>query len=737
MIKLRSVVFGCLSLLAVTAPPAIRAQDGWSHYQGDTFQRYSSLRQIDAGNVSDLEVVWRRPGIAPGLQAAFPDLEPPVYHKSTPILVDGVLYASNAVGIVEAWDPATGRTICVQPVPSPDEVYGRRPRGVEFWSDGADRRILAIRGEYLYALEADTGRPVATLGDDGRVLMTRAGDRAGRFSDGSGPLVVGEVVVVAGLRGGAGDRAQVMEREPEDITAFDVRTGRHVWTFHVVPQGDEFGTETWGEASWRYSGDIGTWCCLSADRELGLVYAPLSANSGSMWGGFRAGDNLFTNSLVVIDAETGRLAWYFQMIHHGLWEYDNIGIPLLADVEVDGREIRAVLLTNKNAFLYALDRETGAPVWPIEERSVPQAPRVAGEALSETQPFPTWPPPFDRQGISEDDLIDFTPELRSEALDFVEDYVLGPLYTPPTLVGDGPGEKRGTISFPGSWGSANWNSTAFDPELRIAFVASHTLPGTAGVAPATDAAATMDYVRVAPSPIFLESGLPLSKPPYGRITAIDMTSGEHAWMRANGDGPRNHPLLEGLDLPPLGYSSRPVPLVTGSLLFLGEGSDAFGGTSGEYQWGTNFRAYNQGLGRDRLGDRSRDRHDRWPDDVHPRGEAVRGDPGGGPATRSGVDRPGIPVGPGARPARSASLPHRLVRAAYPDLEAWTMLSMEASRAESNSASDWPAERPSTSALEKLATIPRFLASRAFASSLVYPPESATTLSTAGCSMHSR
>lgn len=586
----------CLLLGVPAAPSHAAAQDGWANYQGDTFQRYSSLRQIHAGNVGDLETAWRRPGIAPGLRAAFPDLEPPVYHKSTPILIDGVLYASNAVGLVEAWDPATGRTIWVQPLPSPDEIYGQSVRGVEFWSDGADRRIIALRGEYLYALDADTGRPVPAFGEDGRVLMTRAGERAGRFSDGSGPLVVGDVVVVAGLRGGAGDRAQVMEREPEDITAFDIRSGRHIWTFHVVPQGGEFGTETWGEASWRYSGDIGAWCCLSADEELGLVYAPLSANSGSMWGGFRAGDNLFTNSLVAIDIRTGRLAWYFQMIHHGLWEYDNIGIPIPANLEVAGGERRAVFLANKNAFLYVLDRETGAPVWPIEERPVPQEPRVPGEAVSETQPIPTRPPPFDRQGISEDDLIDFTPALRAEALAFVEDYVLGPLYTPPTLVGDGPGEKRGTISFPGSWGSANWNSTAFDPELRVAFVASHTLPGVAGVAPATDTAATMEYVRVAPSPIFLESGLPLSKPPYGRVTAIDMTAGEHLWMRANGDGPRNHPLLEGLDLPPLGYSSRPVPLVTGSLLFLGEGSDAFGGTSGEYQWGTMFRAYDKATG---------------------------------------------------------------------------------------------------------------------------------------------
>ena len=383
------------------------AQEGWTHYAGDTFQRYSALDQIDAGNVGNLQIVWRRPGIDAVFTRDYPDLRPNSYHKTTPILVNGVLYASNAVGLVEAWDPATGRTIWRQPLPSPEEMRGQSSRGVEYWGEGREGRIISVRGEYLYALDAITGEPPRGFGENGRVYLTREGPDALRFGGASGPVVVGDVIVVAGLRGGAGDRSRVMEREPEDITGYDVRTGELLWTFHVVPREGEYGTETWGNDSWRFAGDLGSWCCLTADQEVGYVYVPLSANSGSMWGGFRPGDNLFTNSLVALDARTGQRAWHFQMVHHGIWEFDNMGAPVLGDFTVDGRRVQAVMMTNKNAFLYVLDRVTGAPVWPIEERPVPQSPKVPGEDLALTQPFPTKPAPFDRQGITEDDLIDF------------------------------------------------------------------------------------------------------------------------------------------------------------------------------------------------------------------------------------------------------------------------------------------------------------------------------------------
>ena len=598
MSRPHSYVITALTLgLLAAGTVSSAAQEGWTHYAGDTFQRYSALDQIDAGNVGNLQIVWRRPGIDAVFTRDYPDLRPNPYHKTTPILVDGVLYASNAVGLVEAWDPATGRTIWRQPPPSPEEIRGQSSRGVEYWGEGTEARIISVRGEYLYALDAITGEPPRGFGENGRVYLTREGPDALPFSWGSGPVVVGDVIVVAGLRGGSGDRSRVMERQPEDITGYDVRTGELLWTFHVVPREGEYGTETWGNDSWRFAGELGSWCCLAADHETGYVYIPLSANSGSMWGGWRPGDNLFTNSIVALDASTGERAWHFQIVHHGVWEFDNMGTPVLGDFTVDGRAVQAVMMTNKNAFLYVLDRVTGSPIWPIEERPVPQDPHVPGEHLALTQPFPTKPAAFDQQGFTEDDLIDFTPQIRADALEFVQDYVLGPLYTPTTLVGSEPGEKKGTIHVPGSWGAANWHSAAFDPETGIFYVVSHTLPGVAGVAARPDSVeGTMEYIRVAPSPIFGPNDLPLTKPPYGRITAIDMTTGEHAWMVPNGDGPRNHPMLRDLNLPPLGYSSRPVPLVTASLLFLGEGSNVIGGTGGEYQWGTKFRAYHKSTG---------------------------------------------------------------------------------------------------------------------------------------------
>lgn len=585
------LIYTAATLLFLSAQNFLSGQDGWDHYAGDGFQRYSSLDQIDANNVSQLQILWRKSGIDSQLADAFPGVTLGSYLRSTPIIMDGVIYASNALGLVEAWDAGTGATIWVQQPPAPDEITGQSNRGIEFWSSGSDRRIISTRGEYLYALDADSGNPVQGFGTDGRMLLTRPGGE--RFGSGSGPVVVGDVIVIAGLRGGDGDRSRLMERESDDVTGYHVRTGEHLWTFHVVPEEGEFGFETWENESWRYSGDLGAWCCLTADEALGHVYLPLTANSGSMWGGFRPGDNLFTNSLVALNAATGERVWHFQMIHHGLWESDNIGPPILGEITVDGRNVQAVMVTNKNGFLYVFDRVTGEPVWPIEERPVPITPSVPGEAVSPTQPFPTRPAPFDQQGITEDDLIDFTPELRANALEFVQDYVLGPLYTPPTLVGDGPGEKKGTIQVPGSWGSANWHGQAFDPETGIFYVVSHTLPGVAGVAPRGDAEGTMEYIRVAPSPLEGPNGLPFLKPPYGRITAIDLNTGEHLWQIPNGDGPIDHPLLRDLDLPPLGYSSRPVPLVTGSLLFLGEGSDVTGGTRGEHQWGTMFRAYDK------------------------------------------------------------------------------------------------------------------------------------------------
>ena len=591
------------------------ARGEWRYYGGDrAFTRYSPLDQINRTNVKDLEIVWRRPATASRwTDEVFPDLDPNHYLRSTPLMIDGALYASNALGFVEAFDPGTGETLWVQePVETTlQEVSGTSTRGLDVWADGSDRRLFLVRGRYLYAINMATGARYEGFGlvDQGRVDLNFDAPGARNFDWTAGPIVVGDVVVVAGTTGGAGDGGVVREAAPEDVRGFDVRTGRLLWTFHVVPHAGEFGADTWGDGSHEYSGDLGSWCCLTADEELGYVFVPLSAPTGMVYGGHRPGDNLFADSLVAIDAATGERVWHFQMVHHDVWEYDTVGPPTLGDITVDGRTIKAVIQPSKTAFLYVFDRETGEPVWPIEERKVPQS-IIPGERTSSTQPFPTKPPPFDVQGITEDDLIDFTPELRAEALEAVESFVLGPLFTPPWPTSTDPLAKQGTLTAPGGWGAGNWHTGAFDPETGIYYAVSHTMPTVWSVAPPTSPDATLDWA--VPQGVAFRTprphGLPITKPPYGRITALDLNRGELVWMVANGDGPRNHPLLKDLDLPPLGIPNRPAPLLTKTLLLIGEGSDAIIGTirgaddgtdpelDQSWRWGKKFRAYDKATG---------------------------------------------------------------------------------------------------------------------------------------------
>ncbi len=593
------------ALVLALAPQAARAQSArsavssgateWAYYGGTlAFQRYAPLDRIDRDNVADLEIVWRRPGLDPSYVKAYSELDPSAYLRATPVLIDGVLYSPNAVGLVEAFDPATGRTLWVQqPFEAGiDNVRGRSNRGVQVWGGGAERRIILAREPYLYALDPATGDPVTDFGDGGRVLLSPEGGERFRWS--FSPIVVGDVVVVAGIIGSAGDSGEIKEALPENVRGFDARTGKHLWTFHVLPRPGEFGHDTWGDGSAEWAGDMGSWCCLSADSETGVVYVPFSAPTAAYYGGHRPGDNLFSNSLVALDSRTGERVWHFQMVHHDLWEYDTVGPPVLGEITVDGRTIRAVMQGSKTGFLYVFDRVTGEPVWPIEERPVPQS-TVPGERSSPTQPFPTKPPPFGAQGATEDDLIDFTPELRARALELVKPFQLGPIFTPPSMPTPGPSGKRGTLTRPGAWGSGNWHTGAFDPETGFYYAVSHQLPDVYAIATASSPDATMMYAGTfdLASTVPTIDGLPVFKPPYGRITAIDMNRGEHAWMVPNGDGPRDHPLLAGLDVGPLGIANRAAPLVTRTLLFIGEGSNAVIGTTAS---GKNFRAYDKATG---------------------------------------------------------------------------------------------------------------------------------------------
>jgi glucose dehydrogenase len=604
----------------------------WRYFGGDKgYKRYSPLDQITRDNVSKLKILWRRPGMDAKLTQAFPDLSPSSYFRPTPIIVEGVLYAPNAVGLVEAFDAATGKTLWVQePIePGLQGVAGQSVRGLDFWDGGADQRLIVVRGAFLYALNAKTGRPYPNFGDLGRMSLKREELYASPYRETSGPIVVGNVIVIAGNGGGGGDLGAKKEAAPEDVRGYDVRNGKLLWTFHVRPRPGEFGDDTWGDAL-PYSGDMGGWGALSADEESGYVYIPLTAPTNAMYGGHRPGENLFSNSLVCLDSKTGKRVWHFQMVHHDLWDYDNIGAPVLGDITVNGKRIKAVMQPNKTGFVYVFDRLTGEPVWPIEERPVPQS-TVPGEKTWPTQPFPTKPPPFDQQGLTEDDLIDFTPALRAEALELVKHYVIGPMFTPPSLVTEGPNGKKGTIVVPGTWGAGNWNTPSFDPETGIFYAASITIPYINDLEKPADPKATMPYAlkQVGPplpsqasnngavqgafgptSPAqearsermqrahepTLSSGLPITKPPYGRITALDLNRGERLWMVPNGDGPRNHPLLKDLHLPPLGTAGRAAPLITKTLLFIGEGSDAIPGVPKD-AWGKHFRAYDKATGK--------------------------------------------------------------------------------------------------------------------------------------------
>jgi quinoprotein glucose dehydrogenase len=554
-------------LLAATMGHAQQGTRGgeWHYHSGDLGStKYSPLAQIDKTNVSRLRIAWRRPAIDP----SFPK---PVNYShdfhSTPLMIDGVLYASNAIGLVEAFNPGTGRTIWVQQ-PFGDEpagLPGVSTRTVGYWTDGTQKQIFVIRGENLIALDARTGRPLPNWGERGRTNLKRGlGPRATNYTSSSGPQVCGDVVMTGGSMS---DRPEVKSQAPGDVQAFDVRTGKPRWTFHVIPRPGELGIDTWEKDSASYTGMANLWSLITADEQLGIAYFPLTSPTNDMYGGQRLGNNLFSDSIVAVKCSTGERVWYRQLVHHDLWDYDNPAAPILADINVNGKPIKAVVQLTKQSFAFVFDRVTGEPVWPIEERPVPKS-DTPGERTSPTQPFPTKPAPFDRQGVTVDDLIDFTPALRAEALQLVKQYKLGPLFTPPTVVANG---IKGTVQLPGSVGGADWQSGAFDPETGVLYVQSITAPFVADLVKGDPRATDLDYVpglrAYPPGP----QGLPLLKPPYGRITAIDLNKGDHIWQVANGDGPRNHPLLKALNLPPLGNPGRSSPMVTKTLLFVGEG----------------------------------------------------------------------------------------------------------------------------------------------------------------------
>lgn len=567
-----------LGVALAWAPLALAQQgasDGdWQHYGGDAAHtKYSPLAQIDASNVSDLEVAWTWDAPDGHIErqrgGAF---------KVTPIVVDGIMYVSTPLNQVAAIDPGSGNTLWVH---DPKAYEKGRPtnsgwqhRGVSYWTDGEDARIYIATGTLqLVALNAKTGEPYENFGQGGAVDLSKEGfdePVSNRLVGNNAPVaVVGDTLVVGST---IFDRPTSPEMPPGHVRAFDAKTGAHKWTFHTIPQEGEEGVETWEDDSWKYSGGVNVWSMIAVDPELGYVYLPVSTPTNDYYGGQRKGDNLFAESIVCVDADTGERVWHFQAVHHGLWDYDFPAAPTLCDITVDGKPIKAVAIVSKQGFTYVFDRQTGEPVWPIEERSVPQT-TVPGEQTSPTQPFPSKPPAFARQGISEDDLVDFTPELRAEAIEIAKQYTLGPLFTPPTVLGEDG--KKGVIQMPSAAGGANWGGSAFDPETGLLYLQSANLASLAHLSKGDPNRVKSDYIILGDMMVAGPQGLPLFKPPYGTVTAIDLNKGDIAWQVPHGDGPRNHPAIKHLNLPPLGWFSHTFlssggPLLTKTLLFINQ-----------------------------------------------------------------------------------------------------------------------------------------------------------------------
>ncbi len=547
-------------------------------------------------------------------------------------MVGGVLYSTVGTRrAVVALNAATGELLWMH---AEDEgPRGQNAprsgagRGVSFWSstDGSDQRIIYVTPGYrMLALNAKTGVPISTFGQDGVVDLKLENDQeldlvTADLGLNSTPLVAGDVVVVGSAQRFSG-APRTMNNAKGYVRAFDVRTGKRLWIFHTIPKPGEFGYDTWENDSALKNGNNGVWAQMSADLELGLVYLPVEMPTGDYYGGNRPGNTLFDESLVALDLKTGKRKWHYQMVHHGVWDYDLSCAPILFDVTVNGRRIRALAQATKQAFLFVLNRETGEPIWPVEERPVPQS-TVPGEKTSPTQPFPTRPAPFDRQGIAIDDLIDFTPALRAEALEVIKRYQIGPLFTPPVLSNlDGP---LATLQVPADTGGANWPGGSFDPETNRLYIHSHTTVFAVGIVPANPAVSDMGFVSGqaraggagAAAPAggrgaapgrgggrggTSVQGLPLIKPPYDRITAYDMNTGALIWQKTHSSTPdeiKNHPALKGLDLPRLGQPGRTFigTLTTKTLLIAGDGGVH---TNGAGERVALLRAYDKATGAD-------------------------------------------------------------------------------------------------------------------------------------------
>lgn len=574
-------------------PQSIVGVEGgnWPNIHGShTADRYSPLDQINADNVADLEIAWRFNTANFGTTTDF-------NNPSTPLEIDGVLYANvgNTRNVV-ALDASNGQVLWIFRYDEGDR-YDEAPRkgagrGVAFWSDGNESRVIDVSPGYqLVSLDAETGYPDPAFGNNGIVDLyeglRNADDPRYKYPDigiSAPPFVMNDVIVV-GAAHRTGGRPRSKFNTKGDIRGFDVHTGELLWTFHTIPAEGEVGFESWLTGN-DITGNSGVWAAISGDPELGHVYLPVEDPTGDYYGGDRHGDNLFSSGIVALDIRTGERQWHYQFIHHDIWDWDVPSPPIIADLP-NGREV--VMSVTKQAWVYTFDRNTGEPVWPIVEQPVPQG-DVPGEWYSPTQPFPTRPAAFDRQGFTEDDLIDWTPEIRALALEAIEGYRLSEsIFEPPSLAEAADG-TRGRLGLPSSTGGSNWESSALDPETGILYVPSRTQLQVLSLAKNPDSDIDLSQAFGVRAPRV--QGLEVVKPPYGRITAIDMNTGDHLWWIANADTPeriRNHALLEGVDVGRTGIPTRSGILLTRTLLFVGEGSGGPGASP-------IFRAVNKETG---------------------------------------------------------------------------------------------------------------------------------------------
>jgi len=601
-----------LALLIATSA-SLSAQRGatngeWRAWGGDLgVTRYAPLDQIDASNFSKLEIAWR-------FRTDNLGKRPDFNLQTTPLMINGVLYATagehrNAIAI----NAATGELLWMHRLEE-----GRRAeasvrrlsgRGVGYWTDGkGDERIFYVTiGYQLVGLDAKTGHPLKDFGVNGVVDLKKDADQdldpiTGEIAWNGAPVVAKNVVIV-----GASHRAGTAPRSKTNakgyVRGYDVRTGKRLWVFHTIPRPGEFGNETWLEDSWAYTGNTGVWTQVTVDEELGIAYLPVEIPTGDYFGGHRPGNNLFSESLVAVDLQTGKRIWHYQFVHHGIWDYDVPCAPILVDITVAGKPIKAVAQPTKQGWVFVFDRKTGEPVWPIEERPVEKG-TVPSEWYSPTQPFPTKPPAFERQGFLESEVIDFTPELEAEALKLVSRYKIGPIYTPP--IARGEGGKVGLLFVPNG---ANWPGGAFDPETGILYVYSHTLLRVLSLVN-DPKRSDMNYISTGGGDEggggLAVQGLPIVKPPWGRITAIDLNKGEIVWQVAHGETPdfvKNHPALKGVNVPRTGRtggaggSSGGIgTLVTKTLVISGEGGTV---TMPDGRRGAMLRAYDKATGEER------------------------------------------------------------------------------------------------------------------------------------------